>query len=88
MADQDNSSSTENLRFPTWQREYHAALVEVDPQRLQQRVVKAEEAIFTRLQALNDTPNAEAERQAIENAVAGLRVLKRDKLGWPDWEKK
>jgi hypothetical protein len=88
VADQDNSSSTENLRFPTWQREYHGALVEVDPRPLQQRVLKAEEAIFTRLLELVDTPNADAERQAIQNALAGLRVLKRDKLGFPDWEKK
>jgi hypothetical protein len=88
VADQENSSSTESLRFPAWQREYHAALVEVDRRRLQQRVIKAEEAIFTRLQALIDTPNADVEHQAIENALASLRVLKRDKLGWPDWEKK
>jgi hypothetical protein len=87
VADQENSSSTES-KIPAWQREYHAALVEVDRQRLQQRVIKAEEAISTRLQALIDTPNADAEHQAIENALESLRVLKRDKLGWPDWEKK
>jgi len=29
-----------------------------------------------------------AERQAIEDALASLRVLKRDNLGFPDWEKK
>ena len=52
------------------------------------RVLEAEENIVVRLQALVDTPNADAERQAIENALASLRVLKRDSLGFPDWEKK
>jgi len=27
-------------------------------------------------------------RQAIEDALASLRVFKRDNLGFPDWEKK
>jgi hypothetical protein len=29
-----------------------------------------------------------AERRAIEDVLAALRVLKRDNLGFPDWEKK
>jgi hypothetical protein len=29
-----------------------------------------------------------AERQAIEDALASLRVLKRDELGFPDWGKR
>jgi hypothetical protein len=48
----------------------------------------AETAIFNRLQAIPRNPDTDAERQAIEDAVASLRVLKRDKLGFPDWEKR
>jgi len=33
-------------------------------------------------------PGHKAERQTIEDAFASLRVLKRDNLGFPDWEKK
>jgi len=29
----------------------------------------------------------EAERQAIEDALEAIRVLMRDKLNFPDWEK-
>jgi uncharacterized membrane protein YgaE (UPF0421/DUF939 family) len=47
------------------------------------RVLEAEETIFARLQALVDTPNADAKRQAIENELASLRVLKRDKIHTP-----
>jgi hypothetical protein len=52
MADHDSSPSTQNLRFPDWQREYEAALLEVDPQKLAEWVKAAEAAIFLRRQAL------------------------------------
>jgi hypothetical protein len=51
-------------------------------------VKAAETAIFNRLQVLSGSNNSRAERQAIEDALASLRVLKRDSLGFPDWEKK
>jgi hypothetical protein len=37
---------------------------------------------------LAERGGSSAERQAIENALRNLRVLKRDALGFPDWEKK
>jgi len=48
----------------------------------------AEAAIFNRLQAISQSPAREAERHAIRDAAAKLRILKRDGLGFPDWEKK
>jgi hypothetical protein len=36
----------------------------------------------------SQSPDHYAERQAIGDALASLRVLKRDSLGLPDWEKK
>jgi hypothetical protein len=47
----------------------------------------AETAIFNRLQAMSHNSDEAAKRQAIEDALAALRVLKRDNLGFPDWEK-
>ena len=55
-----------------------------------ERVHTAEEAIFNRLQELaqsSDSPDHKAERQAIEDALASLRVLQREKLSFPDWKK-
>ena len=89
MAEQGSSSS--DLPFPAWQRQHKAALLELDPEKLRERVHAAEAAIFNRLQELaqsSDSPDHKAERQAIEAAFASLRVLKRDNLGFPDWEKK
>jgi hypothetical protein len=72
-----NGSMSTELRF-----------LELDTEKLRERVAAAETAIFNRLQAISRSSDAQAERQAIEDALAGLRVLERDNLGFPDWEKK
>jgi hypothetical protein len=74
--------------YPHWQNEYRAALVELDPEKLSERVAAAETSIYNRLQQISQSSDHQAERQAIEDAVAGLRILKRDSLGFPDWGKK
>jgi hypothetical protein len=84
----DPSSPSSKILYPEWQAEYQAALLELDPKRLFERVTAAETAIFNRLQAMSHNSDRQAERQAIEDALAALRVLKRHNLGFPDWEKK
>jgi hypothetical protein len=89
MTQQDSSPST--LRHPAWQREYEASLHEPDPKKLLERVHAVEAAIFNRLQELAQTSEStdhKAEEQAIAEALRTLRVLKRDKLQFPDWETK
>jgi hypothetical protein len=60
-----------------WQPEYKAALLELDPKKLLERVQAAEAAVFNRLQELahSDNPDHKAERQTIQDALANLRVL-------------
>jgi hypothetical protein len=79
MATEDSASP--HILYPQWQNEYQAALVELDREKLPERVEAAETAIYTRLQQISQRSDHSAERQAIEDAVAGLRVLKRDSLG-------
>jgi len=86
MATDDQRSP--EIRYPAWQNEYQAALVEVDRQKLKQRVEAAETAIFKRLQHLSQNSDDFVERQVIEDALKSLRAIKRDELGFPDWEKK
>jgi len=74
------------IRYPEWQHEYYAALVEFAPEKLLELVTSAETAIFKRLQTMS--AGSQAEREAIEDALAGLRSLKKEHLGFPDWEKK
>jgi len=40
------------LRYPEWQKTYHDALLELNPQKLIQRVNEAERAILSRLQEM------------------------------------
>jgi hypothetical protein len=87
MADQNTSPSAQNLRFPDWQLEYQAALLEVDPQKLPERIRAAETAIFLRQQALVPSSDGHAEREAIADAMRALRFIQTEKLGYPDWKK-
>ncbi len=89
MTKQDFSASA--LPFPLWQRAIEASLTEPDPERLLERVHAAETAIFSRLQELAqnaEDPSHQAESLAITDACKTLWVLKRDILGFPDWEMK
>ena len=79
------------INFPSWQRTVEIAFNEPDPRKLLERVYTAETAIFNRLQELAKNPedaSQQVERQAIIEACKTLSVLKRDKLGFPDWEMK
>ena len=73
--------STPKSFYPEWQNEYQAALLELDRKKLLERVTAAETAIFNRIQGIS--PTHAAERQAIEDALANLRVIRRDNLGLP-----
>jgi hypothetical protein len=84
----DPTFPSHKVLYPEWQREFEAALLEQDREKLLAQVGAAEAAIFNRLQATSQSPDHEAERHAIRDAVEKLRILKRDSLGFPDWEKK
>lgn len=77
------------VRF-LWQDTIEAAAVnESDPKKRQERVYEAEAAIFSRLQELaqnGEDAQRQEERQAINDACKTLWILKRDALGFPDWE--
>ena len=66
------------LRYPEWQKPYHDALLEPNPQKLAQRVSEAERAILSRLQEIRIGSDNRMEAQAIEDALNGLRVLKNE----------
>ena len=77
------NSPSPKILYPEWQNAYQAALLELDRKKLLERVTAAETAIFNRIQALLQDPDHAAELQAIEDALASLRVLRRDNLGPP-----
>jgi hypothetical protein len=79
------------IKYARWQGSIEAALSETDPKKMLERVHAAEIAIFNRLLELaqqSEHVSSQVERQAIADACKTLRGLKRDRLGFPDWETK
>jgi hypothetical protein len=74
----------ENLPYPRWQAAYRDALIEFDQDKLTKLVSEAESAIIDRLQTLSPSPESLMERQAIADALANLRCLKRETPGVSD----
>lgn len=75
------------MKFPEWQGAWQDALLELDPEKLHQKVAKAETAIFKRLQELSsDRTDHNEEHVALNDAINGLRILKVEKLKFPNWK--
>jgi len=85
MTDEDTSTS-QDIKYPHWQREFEAALREGDPESLRQRVDAAEAALFLRSQALVGSAQGRSEQQAISDAMRTLRTIQKEKLGYPGLE--
>jgi PAS domain S-box-containing protein len=68
---------------PGWVGHYHAALLELDSQRLKGRIQKAETEIKSRLDALAASGEGSGERRAIRDALQNLRVLEQELMGKP-----
>jgi|GEM_PF-6472010 hypothetical protein len=66
--------------YPDWQPQVQAALIELDPLKLRDRIEAADLAVSRRLQSISLNPNHHAERLAISDAVATLRFLRREYL--------
>ena len=79
--------SDEELKFPEWQGPLQDLILEFDRQKLAEKIQEVETLIFKRQQRLSQAVGSQAEREALHDALNILRVIKRDKLGFPDWRK-
>jgi hypothetical protein len=61
-----------------WEEAYLEAFMETNPSNLSRRVADAEKAIASRTSELRTSPDGELEWQAIEDAMNGLSILKRE----------
>jgi hypothetical protein len=64
------------FKFPEWEPQYRAALLEVDQAKLLERVGTAEVAILQRMRAIFGRTDGDMERQAIGKALSALSLLK------------
>lgn len=65
-----------------WVEVYHRAVLEVDGQKMPERIVAARQAIGERLQGLNGDPEPPEEKQQIEDALSALAVLEAEARKW------
>ena len=68
---------------PKWHRLYVEALLETEQGKLVRRVATAEKAILMRVEELCTSSDGAVEWQALEDAITGMSVLKREILNFP-----
>jgi hypothetical protein len=67
-----------------WRGLFEDMLLEDGPEELSRKIQAVEEAIYERLRAMAHDSSDESERQMMADAVAALRILKREKISIPD----
>ena len=68
----------------SWHESYRAALLETDGKKIQQRIQAAEAEIKDRQRVLSeDHGGTPEERQAIADALGGLKVVLKESADWP-----
>jgi hypothetical protein len=80
MATNRMSESPVAFRFPAWQPEYEAALLETNTDALFGCVEVAEASILTRREALAKDADHASEKSAIAAALEELQAIKRVRL--------
>jgi hypothetical protein len=78
-----NKRHVQDLNYSGWQKPYLDAMLEMNPDRLKDRIASAEAAIQLRLRELPDSPDSQAERQCLTDARNGLSVLKKESSAPP-----
>ena len=69
------------IKMTTWRDVYNAALLESDWTKVEERIQAAESEIHKRLELSQGT---EEERDALANALNGLKTLRTDVTAWLD----
>ena len=65
-----------------WQPYYEAVIPKLDPEKLKFRLEAAENAIFLRVQEVAGNSDHHEERNAMNDALAAIRVLQVEKLNF------
>jgi hypothetical protein len=79
-----NEKSDCELKYPSWQIYLQEAILEFDREKLLEKIRQIEATIFERLQALPSDTDHNDERQALADATPILRMLKKERLSYPD----
>jgi hypothetical protein len=82
----EETMSDSELKYPEWQGPLQELILEFNREKLPGKIQNVETLISKRLRQLRDEMNGLAEIQAINDGLAVLRIIKRDKLDYPDWK--
>jgi hypothetical protein len=63
------------LKYPTWQEPYRAAVIEINPKLLKQKIAGAQHAAILRLKQLENSPDHHHELIALTDALTALKIL-------------
>jgi hypothetical protein len=74
------------LKYPEWQAPLQDVILELNREKLAEKAQKVEMLMGERLQQLRERDDSRDEQEAIHYALSVLRGIKRDKLGYPDWQ--
>jgi hypothetical protein len=69
-----------DVQFSEWQKFCYEALMEIDLEKLGERIRVAEEAIYRRITELRKMAEGRGEEQAIQDALHFLLILKTETL--------
>lgn len=78
--------SDQQTKNREWQSRLWELEQETDPDKLFEKVQNVEILILERLTAVFQRSDGSGERETLAEALHTLRVIKRDKLGFPDWQ--
>jgi hypothetical protein len=67
---------------PYWAFLFPDLVIQTEPAKLRARLEPLEAAIYERMQELNNTPNSDPERRAIDAACNKILEIKTSKLGF------
>jgi hypothetical protein len=66
------------IPYPSWQEPVSLAVIEIDPQKLKEKIAAARQAIEVRRAQLNGNCDSRDERIALDDAMRTLQLLERD----------
>ncbi len=78
--------SDQETKDREWQAVLQELKQETDPEKLSEKLQQVEGLILDRLQELHRKDDGGEEHEALKEALSTLRIVKRDKLGFPDWQ--
>jgi hypothetical protein len=82
-SEQERYMDDGKMKYPEWQQPLLEAILEFDPEVLARKIRHAEVLIKSRRRELWADGKDANEERALEDALASLRILKRDRLAQP-----